>query len=108
MCQHKRHGDGSAKKLSTGKKVTSERPKKFASGLVFGLGDFFPGSVLEELGVDFVGWKLDVADDGASDEAALDREHVRILLGVGDADVGQLQECEKLLALSYIFSQKVF
>ena len=91
-----------------GKKITSERPKKFASGLVFGLGDFLPGSVLEELGVDFVGWKLDVADDGASDEAALDREHVRILLGVGDADVGQLQECEKLLALSYIFSQKVF
>ena len=78
------------------------------SGLVFGLGDFLSGGVLKELGVDFVGGKLDVADDGASDEAALDREHVRILLGVGDADVGQLQECEKLLALSYIFSQKVF
>ena len=90
MCQHERHGDGSAKNFPR-EKVTSERPKKFASGLVFGLGDFFPGSVLEELGVDFVGWKLDVADDGASDEAALDREHVRILLGVGNADVGQLQ-----------------
>ena len=66
------------------------------SGLVFGLGDFLPGGVLKELGVDFVGGKLDVADDGASDEAALDREHVRILLGVGDADVGQLQRCEKI------------
>ena len=60
-------------------------------GLVLGLGDFFPGSVLKKLSVHLVGRQLDVTNNGASNEAALDGEHVRILLGVGDTDVGQLQ-----------------
>jgi hypothetical protein len=35
--------------------------------------------------------KLDVSNNGPADEAALDGEHVRVLLGVSDADVGQLK-----------------
>jgi hypothetical protein len=59
---------------------------------------FLSRGVLEELSVDFVSRKLNVSNDGASDEAALHGEHVRVLLRIGDADVGQLssKDCRYL------------
>jgi hypothetical protein len=42
--------------------------------------------VLEQVRVHLVRGKRDVADDGAADEAVLDREHVRVPRGVRDGD----------------------
>ena len=53
--------------------------------------NLFAGSVLKKLSVDLVGRKLNVSNDGTADEAALHWQHVRVLLGVGDADVSQLK-----------------
>jgi hypothetical protein len=42
--------------------------------------------VLEQVRVHLVRGERDVADDGAADEAVLDREHVRVPRGVRDGD----------------------
>lgn len=49
-----------------------------------------PRSVLQQLCVHLVAGQLHVAHHRAADEAVLHRQHVRILLRIGDADVGQL------------------
>ena len=59
-------------------------------GLLLVLGSFLPGGVLEEVSVHLVPGQLDVPHHAPPDEAVLDAQHVRILVGVGDADVCQL------------------
>ena len=58
------------------------------SGL--GLGRLLPRSILQQRGVAFFGGQLDVADDGAANEAVFDGEHVRILFRIRHRNVRQL------------------
>jgi len=57
---------------------------------LFVLRGFFAGGVLQQLGVDLVGGKLNVPDNRTTNEAVLDAEHVRILVRIGDRNVNQL------------------
>lgn len=57
--------------------------------LLFALLGFFPGCVLQQLRVHFVGRQLNVTNHRSSDEAVFDSQHVRVFVRIRHTDVGQ-------------------